>query len=279
MPVSNRIVPGYKQGWAVNQVSEFPGLWKGVDGSWSPFLGPTGGKLLDHSNKENHGTLTNGPTWIIGPDRYALNFNRADSEYVDTNESALFNYGQLAFAVSFVARRNSIGTIHNFLGKFNNAGVDGWYIQFRSSNELIFDIIEQLGVDRIFWQSDDQFTDTDWHSYSFVRNGTNSIFVVKDGVPLAGSLTVDDGAPSVTSASTLKIGEDGGGGNYFDGDIADVVLHGRGLPVGEAIQLHEERLWGRYVPSFGPNVFGDLAVANVGALFNAGLMERERLFQ
>ena len=52
-------IPGYGQGFARCQAEcEYPELWKGLVGSWAPYLGSTGTTLRDWSGHGNHGTLT-----------------------------------------------------------------------------------------------------------------------------------------------------------------------------------------------------------------------------
>jgi len=58
--------------------SAFPEYWDGVVGAWCPSLGPTGGRLHDHSRFVNWGTLTNmdnATDWPISSGQYALDYD------------------------------------------------------------------------------------------------------------------------------------------------------------------------------------------------------------
>jgi len=58
----------------------YPSLWKGCVGAWNPGLGPSGLVLRDNSGFGNHGTLTNGPTWVANQGQYAINFDGVNDD-------------------------------------------------------------------------------------------------------------------------------------------------------------------------------------------------------
>ena len=64
------INPSYGVGFARNAAqSEYPELWRGLVGLWSPSLGPTGLTLYDWSGNKNRGALTNmdaSTDWVVG---------------------------------------------------------------------------------------------------------------------------------------------------------------------------------------------------------------------
>jgi len=72
--------------------SKYPQLWDGLVGAWYPGAGPSGNTLYDLSGRDNHGTLTNGPTWVDGRGGKALNFDGVD-DYVNSplNKTAIGN--------------------------------------------------------------------------------------------------------------------------------------------------------------------------------------------
>ena len=60
LPTASNVRPSYKSGFARSSAeSSSPGLWDGLVGAWSPFVGNTGTVLRDLSGRGNHGTLTN----------------------------------------------------------------------------------------------------------------------------------------------------------------------------------------------------------------------------
>ena len=69
-------IPSYKSGYARSAAeSSVPHLWDGLKGLWMPTLGRTGLTLRDVSGNRNHGTLTNGPTWVPGPNGTVIDFS------------------------------------------------------------------------------------------------------------------------------------------------------------------------------------------------------------
>ena len=65
--------------------AEYPELWQGLVGAWSPCLSPPGGTILrDLSGRGNHGTLTNmdpATDWVLSGGRSALDFD-GSNDYV-----------------------------------------------------------------------------------------------------------------------------------------------------------------------------------------------------
>jgi hypothetical protein len=70
------ILPGsYANGFAPRDGEPlYPALWRGCVGAWDPGLGPSGLVLRDWSGFKRHGTLTNGPAWVIS-DENAIRYD------------------------------------------------------------------------------------------------------------------------------------------------------------------------------------------------------------
>ena len=58
-----------------------PELWRGCVGAWNPGLGNSGLVLRDWSGSQNHGVLTNGPTWRVSGGQNALGMD-GGSDYI-----------------------------------------------------------------------------------------------------------------------------------------------------------------------------------------------------
>jgi hypothetical protein len=74
--------PTYANGFAPRDGQpRYPELWRRCVGAWNPGLGPSGLTLRDWSKFGNHGTLTNGPTWVASVGRYAVGLD-GTNDYV-----------------------------------------------------------------------------------------------------------------------------------------------------------------------------------------------------
>lgn len=74
--------------------SEFPELWDGLVGLWSPsWSGPTGLELIDFSGNQNHGTLTNmdaATDWVVDGERGWVNdYDGSDDEVIIPDSASL----------------------------------------------------------------------------------------------------------------------------------------------------------------------------------------------
>lgn len=78
--------------------AEYPELWRGLVGAWSPCLSPRGGSVLrDLSGRGNHGTLTNmdqATDWVTSGGRGALDFDGSNG-YVTIGSPASLNMNGL----------------------------------------------------------------------------------------------------------------------------------------------------------------------------------------
>ena len=72
--------------------AEYPELWRGLVGAWSPCLSPRGGTVLrDLSGRGNHGTLTNmdpETDWVTRGGKQALDFD-GSNDYVNLERRVL----------------------------------------------------------------------------------------------------------------------------------------------------------------------------------------------
>ena len=72
--------------------AEYPELWRGLVGAWSPCLSPRGGTVLrDLSGRGNHGTLTNmdpETDWVTRGGKQALDFDGSNDIVIASARSA-----------------------------------------------------------------------------------------------------------------------------------------------------------------------------------------------
>lgn len=109
--------------------AEYPELWRGLVGAWSPCLNPRGGtKLYDWSGRANHGTLTNmdpATDWVVNSGNRGLDFDGAN-DYVAIDSAdksslpgqftieAWIVIGAMTGTRSIVSNANSGGTVCQF---------------------------------------------------------------------------------------------------------------------------------------------------------------------
>ncbi|HUU85054.1 MAG TPA: LamG-like jellyroll fold domain-containing protein, partial [Phycisphaerae bacterium] len=98
-------IPTYQEAYECmlhrGKFSSAPRLWPGLRGYWDMTLGKAGLRALDFSGNRNHGTLTNGPTWVPGPMGTALDFSGGGDENV-TGGAVVSGY-PCTFACGFVS--------------------------------------------------------------------------------------------------------------------------------------------------------------------------------
>lgn len=139
-------IPSYAQGFARSAAeSANPGLWDGLIGSWAPTLGVTGLTLKDQSGFGNHGTLTNGPTWVTGPDGNATQFVLGSSQRAEVSKN-LYAAEQ---TVSVRFRPDALNTLDAVINWSGSAGTEHGGILMHSNGSFYnvhHDKFKQTGV-------------------------------------------------------------------------------------------------------------------------------------
>ena len=84
--------------------SLFPGLWRGKVAHYAMVLGPTGGRLVDVSGYNNHGTLNNfeiGADWKVALGAgWCLDFDGVDEDVTLTAASQINNLSPLTYLIT-----------------------------------------------------------------------------------------------------------------------------------------------------------------------------------
>lgn len=222
---------------------------------WWPMWEGAGGKTLDMSGKNNHGTLTNGPVWSDG----GLKFDGTD-DYVDCGLLGAFSTGLTKAGVSFRIKSTStainhiFGTINTTTSQAfyslrtnfnpstgaNEVGKLSYFIRSNTSNNLIIGVNYNTGLH-----------DGREHSVVCTHDksaGTGAIYI--DGVPQ--TITYVDastGTSWLAWNNNFTIGKiNGVAGNFFNGTISDFRLYNRTLSALEAKQLYVNPNIGLWVP-------------------------------
>lgn len=253
--------PTYGTGFARNAwESAHPELWRGIIGLWSPFLGPTGGRLIDWSGNRNDGLVAAGsPTWI----RQGLSFD-GTTDRINTADTAFMD-GIGQFSISTRVRKNvqPLGALGNIVAK-DGAGNAGFYLQIQPGNRVVF-FVNTTVSSATFSNADTEISDTLWHDIVAIYTGVN-LNVWLDGV-LSSEQNALTGA-LFSSAHPLSFGAEDRAQILFDGRIDYVTIWDRVLIPNEIAQLCANP-WHLHEPIRIPISVVAAPVAFAGPLVNA----------
>lgn len=239
-----------------------------------------GTTALDLSGNNNHGTLTNGPSWGIGNKGKALSFD-GTNDYIDISSSLT------------TVQSHSKGTI-SIRCKANNALNDSCALLFGGGPNKQCGRISLSSTGKIYCcVYDDSVGGIKWdlvtvNAFDYVSSEIQ-VVIAQDGVypkiyvnGLFQNCTSPSGTPapgawfsSVTGLNQASIGRFSNAaltGDYFNGYISDVRIYNRALSASEVYDLYTNpfgiyanpvsRLWA--IPAAAPiNLSGD-AQANSG---------------
>lgn len=216
-------------------------LTNGLVGYW-PFNGPdiSGITAYDRSGQGNNGTLTGGPTKVIGKIGQALKFNGVNSgTYVNLGTSATLNpanYTVSAWVNSGSGSYyGSYGYIYSNARDCCTAGLNGIDIQFTGGT-----------LYSTFWNNQSAGSvnsgtpvpyGSGWHHITTTYNGAVLTAYVDGVLKGSGNSSLGVGQPA-TFATTIG-GMGYGPGTYtFDGKVDDVRLYNRALSASEVQKLY-----------------------------------------
>lgn len=155
--------PSWKQGFARNAAqSAYPNRWKGLGGAWVPALGVTGGTLFDVSGRKNHGTLTDGPTWVATEKGWATAFNSSLNR-ITMPSSLPITYPQ---TLTMLMRRDGAIPSNGQAAEWESTSFDDWRLYSTVNTNLKWQLSDS---DRTFVAGSD-FTLTlgQWHMMTLV---------------------------------------------------------------------------------------------------------------
>jgi hypothetical protein len=203
---------------AINETG-LVGYWKFDEG--------TGTTAYDSSGNNNHGELTNGPTWVDGKYGKALRFDGIDDyvEIPDSPELRLNESKGLTIMLWFY--RTSYPQYDNVL--VSKQVYPGWV-------EYQLDLINTGNLEFKTWDGynnavigSTSVPDANkWYHVAYVMNNTHWDFYVNGTLENSGTTSYD----LYISNSNLTIGQDIGAAT-FNGIIDEVKVHDRTLSAGE----------------------------------------------
>ncbi len=225
------LIPSFKTGFARSAAeSEYPGLWKGLRGSWCPFLGPTGLTLYDWSGYGNHGGIVNIAAvnaWTATRKGWAVVYDGSDS-YTDIDAAVLASaVGE--FSVHLLCHANT-SALDDILITGNKAGGNAgdWQVNEFSGNNIRFFYDNATSLDT----TGNEFTTGTWHSIVCRLSPAGA------SIWFAGQQVKSNGVAGVVGGNgqNVRVGRQTNDSGEFDGRVAAAAMWDRALAPSE-IQL------------------------------------------
>jgi hypothetical protein len=287
-------IPNYAQGFACQRgESACRELWDGLVGLWAPFLGPTGGTLLEWSGRRNDGTLENmtaAADWVLGEKGWALRFT-ADKAGV-TASPAKVDQAAGTVVLTYCRRgtANSFSALFNVETAANNSPHEMLCYGYYSAGPLGFFPNWDQSPSR-YWSFGFDLNDLTlgkWHTIAATW-GNQQIRGYLDGLLCGSEVGSGSWVSSAWSNELLYLGKAKGSLSLqCAGDISVFYLFDRPLPARSIARLHDEiyaplRL-SRRVCSARPTIGGPYQVMTLetfhtgpaaAELFHAGVAEGE----
>lgn len=219
-------------------------LNRGLVSWWLPLPGLDGGRFLYDVAGQNHGTLTNGPTWTAGPNGFgAVQFDGAD-DYVERSAFAWDPSG--GYTYSLAVRPGFASTSKTRQGvvcwRASGAGdqnrvrliwldaTSGFYLDDR---------------DRYAFSARPTFGAGEWHHLAVTKPASGAAQYYWDGSPFATTTVIDLGGVEPANSYPLYLGWDSeAAGRVWSGLMADVRIHSRALSASEVAALYDQSLRG-----------------------------------
>jgi hypothetical protein len=203
-------------------------LTSGLVGYWS-FDGPTmtTATSSDSSGQGNHGTLTNGPTKVIGVLGQALRFDGTDDRIVASSPTGL-GYGTGDFSWFAWIKPERINDSYEMIWAQGSGGIP--YLAINNSSLHFY-------LSGIYETTASYITANIWQHVGVMRSG-GVMTLYKDGVAY-GSTSTQSG--SISSPDFGYVSSYGSGGAHaFKGNIDEVRVYNRALSASEVLQLYAQ---------------------------------------
>jgi hypothetical protein len=162
--------------------------------------------------------------------------------YIDVNDTINFNFTTSAFTVNFWLAPMAGG---NYLFS-NTSSTGGWYIELGSDGSISFGSKPTSASYVLTASSELAITQNGdaWHMVTCVWNGTKA-FIYIDGIQVA--VTGVFYQPG-SSNNSLKIGQDGSGFNFYDGNLWQPQIWSSELSPSDIANLYFNQVQGMLWP-------------------------------
>lgn len=209
----------------------------GLAGLWS-FDGPDmyGVTAYDRSGNGNNGTLTNGPTRVIGKIGQALRFDGVN-DYISVPDAAMWDFGSSDFTVSWWEYRTSNANGSAALVRDNTMGYPAFIIGYSSGGANLEIYMSSTGSswDIANAKSLGAVTLNRWNYFTVTRSGT-TFTAYKNAVQTD---TWTSSGTLITSILPLEFGRYAAADTYFyRGSLDDVRIYNRTLTAAEVKNLY-----------------------------------------
>ncbi len=258
------VLPGWRSAYARDpSESRFPSLWEGLMGLWVPAMGPTGTKWVDVSGKKNNfifGASLTGADWAVNAQGPYTQFNRVDSDYVDSERIIDFS-GLVGMTAIWRFEWTGAATAEHILGdckQVDNLSA-GWVVRLEPATdraEVFVSIAGDTFISANLFAGD--FTANVPHHFVLRLNTLDGLRGILDGVV---SPSTAMPAPLHPTATTLNLrvgGAPTGNIDLLEGKVHSFALYNRSLTLPE---LYED-----YKHPYAPlllksDIFGNAVVA------------------
>ncbi len=218
--------------------SERPDRWDGLVGAWMPTFGPTGLSLQDVSGNANHGVLTNmdpATDWVGTEKGWGLDFNKLSFQNVDFGQFDFRNLPELTIVCW--ANYDSSGSAEHVLVANWTVNTAATIIRLEPSNDTVELFAHtQAGTKTAVSAA---FPVGVWNQFCLVFDQA-SLRCYINGL-ISGTPTATESPMHGTiSPVNLWAGGDpfGGGRDFLNGQIAQVLIYNRALSASEIQDLY-----------------------------------------
>ena len=203
--------------------AEYPELWQGLVGAWSPCLSPPGGTVLrELSGKGNHGTLTlmdPATDWVLSQGKGALDFD-------GSNDYVTFPAQTYTGDWTFVAWNNP-SSLRNWSGVVGNGPPNNFT---RVITDASGNIAAASSDNTVVSATASVFVANAWRMLAVMRLGSTLYYSVNGGAMAV--------MPGSVAGKTFIFSTIGVGYYYWLGMIGDVLLWPVAKPAHEMSQLY-----------------------------------------
>ena len=190
--------------------AEYPELWQGLVGAWSPCLSPRGGTVLrDLSGRGNHGTLTNmdpATDWVTSGGKTALDYDGSDRIVLGAVNAATWTW------ISWVNTTSYNTSIRRIWGQAS------FQIDIAHNSTGVFAVYD--GKWRTFGSA---VTLNEWMMYAVTYDGT-SLIAYRNAVQIGSAITGGRALSGVTRIGDYFGGAAGGDGEQHISQIDDTIV-------------------------------------------------------
>lgn len=244
----------YNRPLASNEVAQLyrytapGGLESGLKGYWT-FDGSdiSGTSVYDRSRNGSTGTLTNGPTTVLGRIGQAISFDGAN-DYIDTTTESNYDFERTqAFSgCAWINTSSTAATAQTIISKFDSAGWEFnlYYPAAGPSDRLHLYLINAFSGNTLsVYMTNSGIVAGQWYHACFTYDGSSTpsgVTFYLNGEVQATSTQYNSLSASILNNKTVTIGSRSSGTLPFTGKIDEVRIYNRALTGSEIRSLYDQ---------------------------------------